>query len=180
MTTLRACLWSRVSTTDQDTENQETPLQEYAEAQGYRVVRTYTVAASAWSGEHERDLADLVRRAKAAEFDVVVIWSLDRLTRQGPKATLEVVHRLVGAGVRLESLQESWLTVTGELRDLLLSIVGWVARFESRRRSERVKAGNAKRAAQGYTLGRPKGAKDTKRRTRRYARRPLDGAQELG
>ena len=68
------------------------------------------------------------------------------------------------AGGALVSLQESWVETSGELRDLLLSIVGWVANFESRRRSERIKAGLDRRRAAGLTVGRKPGAKDRKPR----------------
>jgi len=52
------------------------------------------------------------------------------------------------------------------LRDLLLAIVGWVARFESARRSERTKAGIARARSQGKALGRRLGSKDKQRRRR--------------
>lgn len=41
------------------------------------------------------------------------------------------------------------------MRDLMLALVGWVARFESRRRSERVKAGMERARVQGKRIGRP-------------------------
>ncbi len=51
--------------------------------------------------------------------------------------------------------------------DLLLAIAGWVARMESNRRSERTRAGLARAKNQGKRLGRPPGAKDKKKRSRR-------------
>ena len=86
---------------------------------------------------------------------------------EGPLATLEIVHRLGNYGVTVASFQEPWQKVSGELRDLLLAIVGWVARMESNRRSERTKAGLARSTAQGKRLGRPPGSKDKKKRSRR-------------
>ena len=50
------------------------------------------------------------------------------------------------------------------MRDLLLAVLGWVANFESRRRSERIKAGLAKRKVSGLPIGRMKGAGDRKPR----------------
>ena len=83
-------------------------------------------------------------------------WAIDRLTRQGVSETLQAVHRITGAGGTLISLQEHWVETSGELRDLLLAIVGWVAAFESRRRSERIKSGLARRKAAGLPVGRRK------------------------
>jgi DNA invertase Pin-like site-specific DNA recombinase len=86
-------------------------------------------------------------------------WALDRLSREGPQATLEIVSRLGKYGCRVVSLQEPWTEVGGELLDLLLDIAGWVARMESQRRSERTKAGLARTKAQGKRLGRPRGVR---------------------
>ena len=68
-------------------------------------------------------------------------------------ATLEIINRLGRSGVKV---QEQWTEVDGPLRELL-SIVAWVARMESERRSERTKAGLARAKAEGKTLRRPKG-----------------------
>ena len=69
---------------------------------------------------------------------------------------LKQIHRFEKVGCRVVSAQESWTEVDSDLRDLLLSIVGWVARMESQRRSERTKEGMARARANGVKLGRPK------------------------
>ena len=79
-------------------------------------------------------------------------------------AALEIVDRLDKNGVKVISLQESWTEVDGPLKELLLSIVAWVARMESERRSERTKAGLTRAVSEGKRLGRPPGSKDGKRR----------------
>ena len=82
-------------------------------------------------------------------------------------ATLEVIERLGRYRVKVLSLQESWTEVEGPMQELLLSIVAWVAKMESNRRSERTKAGLARAVAEGKRLGRPAGSKDKKKRSRR-------------
>ncbi len=47
----------------------------------------------------------------------------------------------------------------------MLAIVAWVAKFESTRRSERIKAGQARKKAQGGHIGRQVGAKDKHKRS---------------
>lgn len=78
--------------------------------------------------------------ARASKFQVLLVWALDRLSREGPWATLEIAHRLGQSDVQVWSYQESWTEAGGELIDLLLAIAGWVARMESNRRSERTRA----------------------------------------
>ena len=87
------------------------------------------------SGFLERAMRD------AGHYSLPLVWALDRLAREGPLDTLQVVDRFATLGVQVVSHQEPWTEASGELRDLLLAIVGWVARFESARRSERTKAG---------------------------------------
>ena len=77
-----------------------------------------------------------------------------------------IVNRLGKSGIEVWSLQEPWLETSGELRDLLLAMVGWVARYESNRRSERTLAGLARARANRAKLGWPQGSKDRKRRRR--------------
>lgn len=80
---------------------------------------------------------------------------------------MAIIEHLGRYGVKVLSLQESWTEVEGPMQELLLSIVAWVARMESNRRSERTGAGLARAVAEGKRLGRPVGAKDTKKRSRR-------------
>lgn len=103
--------------------------------------------------------------ARLGHFKVLLIWSLDRLSREGIAATLEAVHGFERHRCQVWSLQESWTQDSKpETRELLMALYGWIAKSESARRSERTKAGLVRARSQGKRLGRPPGAKDTKRR----------------
>jgi DNA invertase Pin-like site-specific DNA recombinase len=167
MTAPKAAIWVRVSGSTQETENQVLQLQAWAKQRGFAVVHVYRLEESAWKGAHLKALSQVFADARLGKFSVLLVWALDRLSREGPLATLEIVHRLGRYGVQVLSLQEPWTEAAGELRDLLLAIAGWVAKMESSRRSERTKAGLARARAQGKRLGRPVGSKDTKKRSRR-------------
>ena len=163
----RAIIWSRVSGDHQETENQVRQLRALAERRDLEIVRVFQVEESAWKGAHQQQLSEVYEYARQGGFNFLLVWALDRLSREGPLATLEIVHRLGRYGVQVVSLQEPWTEAAGELRDLLLAIAGWVARMESNRRSERTKAGLARATAEGKKLGRPSGSKDSKQRKRR-------------
>jgi putative DNA-invertase from lambdoid prophage Rac len=163
---MRAAIWARVSTERQETDNQLPQLRAIAERRGLEVVEVYTVEASAWKGKHRAQLDQAVRDARVGRYTVLLVWALDRLTREGPLETLQVVDRFPKVGVQVVSQQEPWTEATGELRDLMLAIVGWVARFESTRRSERTKAGLARVRAEGKAIGRQAGSKDRQKRRR--------------
>lgn len=164
MAEVKAAIWARVSTDAQETENQVVQLQEWASRRGLDVVEVYRVTESGWKGAKQKHLTRVYHHARAGSFEVLLVWALDRLSREGVGPTLEIVNRLGKADVEVWSLQEPWLESGGELRDLLLSLVSWVARYESNRRSERTNAGLSRALVNGSKLGRPPGSKDKRRR----------------
>jgi len=163
----RVAIYCRVSTEEQKVQNQLAVLESLADRRGWQVVAVYQEAESAWRDGQQRELARLVQDARVAKFDTVLVWSLDRLSRQGALAILRLIDRLRHFGVNIISHQESWTEAPGDLAELLYSIAGWVAKSESKRISERTKAGLETRRRQGKPIGRPKGSKDKKKRKRR-------------
>ena len=151
----KAAIWTRVSTTEQETANQVAQLEKWAEQRGLEVVKVYQVQESAFRGAQRDALEEVYRDSHQGQYHVLLIWALDRLTREGIRATLNIIKRITDSGVELLSYQEPWLTTTTpEMRDLLLSLFGWVAQQESRRLSERTKSGMAQAARRGVKMGR--------------------------
>jgi putative DNA-invertase from lambdoid prophage Rac len=164
---MRVAIYSRTSTTDQNPVNQSIVLTDWAGQHGWEVVKVYEEQESAWKAGHQRELARLLDDARKRRFDMMLVWALDRLSREGPLAILTLVNILKNCGVKVISYQESWTEAPGELGELLYALTGWVARMESQRRSERTRAGLARVKAQGKRLGRPQGSKDKRKRRRR-------------
>ena len=164
--TAKAALWVRVSTNRQETANQMPDLQRLAEQRGYKIVRTFEVEESAWKGNHRAARDEVIRAAHRGEFSVLVIWALDRICREGPEDALKLVRELDERGCAVVSHQEDWMTGSPDVQKLMLSIFGWLAEQESKKRSERVKAGLERRKREGKPVGRPKGTKDKGTRNR--------------
>lgn len=164
---MKVCIYSRVSTSEQAATNQSEVLTGWAEQRGFEVVKFYEEEESAWKSGHQRVLANLIDDARHRRFQAVLVWALDRLSREGALAILSLVSKLSSCGVKVLSYQESWTEAPGELAELLYALTGWVARMESQRRSERTKAGLVRVKAQGKCLGRPPGSKDKRKRRRR-------------
>lgn len=181
-TTIRVAAYCRVSTRDQATENQEAALLAYIENHvPMELVDIYREKASAWEEGEQLELVNLIDAARVKRYDVLLVWSLDRLTRGGAETVLRLVHRLKTQGVKVISLKEPWTESPGDLDDLLYAITGWAAEMESRRRSERTLAGLERARAEGKHLGRPAGSKDAqKRRTAGYRLRHAKAAKERG
>ncbi len=164
---MKVAIYTRVSTAEQDIDNQLVVLKEWAAGRGFDVVEIYQEEESAWRRGHQRDLARLISDARSGRFKIVLVWALDRLSREGSLAIMTLVHRLGQYGVRVLSYQEPWTEAPGELAELLYAIAGWVARMESQRISERTRAGLARSRADGKIVGRPPGSRDKKKRKRR-------------
>ncbi len=162
----RIAIYARVSKNDesQDPQNQLNPLRDYAKALGGEIVETYIDLSSGGSSDREnflRMLSDAERR----KFDLLIVWSLDRLSREGISNTLGYLERLKRNGVALKSLQESWLDTRDEgIGELLLAIFSWIAKQERRRIVERTKAGLERAKRQGKKLGRRVGSRDARPR----------------
>jgi len=172
--TSRCAIWARVSTDEQESGNQLAELRQWAARRGLEVVAEYVLdGASAWKGEHREQLTAALADARLGKYDVLLVWALDRLDRQGVESTLGLLRRFHEAGAAVWSLREPW-TETADTRtaELLGAIYAWMARAESARHSERVRAGLARRKAEGLPVGRAAGAKDNKprRRSGYYAR----------
>ena len=165
--TKRVVIYARVSTDEQTAENQTQALETWAARRGFEVVEIYQENETAWKAGHQKELKRLLDGAYKRKFEAVLVWSLDRLSREGALAILSLVNKLQQFGVSVYSYQESWTEAPGQLGEVLYSLTGWVARMESERRSERTKAGMSRAGAAGQHLGRPKGSADKTPRKRR-------------
>ena len=127
----------------------------------------YQESESGWRAGHQAELKRLLEDARRHKFNLVLVWALDRLSREGSAAILNLVNNFKLYGVKVISYQEIWTEAPGEIGEILYAIAGWVAKMESQRRSERTKAGLTRARAQGKCLGRPPGSKDKRKRRRR-------------
>jgi DNA invertase Pin-like site-specific DNA recombinase len=152
---MRICLYSRVSTDRQETQNQIKQLREFAATQGWSIVREYVDVASGKSGDRQQFKA-LFAAAARREFDLCLFWSLDRFSREGVFETLKHLQTLTGYGVGFRSYTEQYLDSCGMFRDAVISILAVIAKQERVRLSERTLAGLARARAQGRVGGRPR------------------------
>lgn len=163
---MKVAIYVRVSTEDQTTENQIRELQQWAERRGWQVVGIYRENETAWKAGHQREWAKLKEDARMRNFDAVIVWALDRVTRQGVSYLFQQIQALKKFDVDLISMQEAWLESISEMAEVFTALIGFIASYESKRRSERTKAGMDRARAAGKHVGRPRGKKDSKKRER--------------
>lgn len=153
---MKVAIYARVSTKDgrQDTENQLRQLRQFAATQNWTIVHEFVDRASGKRGDREQ-FQKMFGAASRREFDILLFWSLDRLSREGTVETLNHLQRLTGYGVNYRSFTEQYLDSTGMFKEAVIGILAAVAKQERVRLSERTIAGLQRARAQGRFGGRP-------------------------
>lgn len=166
----KAIIYVRVSTNEQETANQLPALIELAGDLKCTDYEIFSENESAWKTGHQSELKralDYIRKGQR-HYDYLLIWALDRLSREGPVRVMGLVAELEKYQCQVVSVKERAFTdLPKGVKDLMIMLMAWIAEQESIRRSERTKAGLARAVNQGKRLGRPKGSKDKKGKRRK-------------
>ena len=81
---MRAGVWVRVSSAAQDEVNQVPDVERHCEGRGYTITKRYLLHdKSAYHGEQEATLNQVLADIRAGEIKVLVCWHSDRLERRG-------------------------------------------------------------------------------------------------
>ena len=153
---MKICVYARVSTDKQDTENQLRELREFAVKQGWQITREYVDEGISGTKAERAELQQMFSDASRRKFDLVLFWALDRLSREGVLQTLQYLNRLDSYGIGYRSYTEPFFDSCGVFKDAIVAIMATLAKQESVKRSERTRAGLAVARARGSMLGRPR------------------------
>ena len=162
-------LYCRVSTTMQTTDNQKIRLLQWATDNNYR----YELFDETQTTRKTRPIKQLLlQRLRKGDFTAVVVFKLDRWARSSTELILET-KELIDKGIGFISLSDN-LDFTSASGKLHFQILSAFAEFERALISciigkpdcERTKEGLHRVKQSGTILGRPKGAKDKKKRVR--------------
>lgn len=157
---MRAIIYARYSTDgqrDASVDEQIAACKKLAAERGWTVVAAFDDRAiSGASAANRPGLASMLARVEAGGVDVLLVWSLDRLSRSLAD-TASIYDRLKFAGVSL------WSATEGEQSGLLVGIRAVVAQEELRKigtNTRRGLEGRARRTFGGRALLRLQAAPD--------------------
>jgi DNA invertase Pin-like site-specific DNA recombinase len=161
----RVVLYARVSTKDkgQDTRNQLLQLREFCAKQDWTVVHEYVDHVSGKTADKRPQFQAMLGAASRHEFDLVLFWSLDRLSREGVLPTLKHLELLTSYGVAWKSYTEQYFDSCGIFRDAVISIAATLAKQERLKISERTLAGLERARKEGRIGGRPRVVTDRRK-----------------
>jgi Resolvase, N terminal domain len=105
-------------------------LRDFAKKQSWKIVNQYSDHKSGKNSDRTQFKKMFIAASKR-EFDVLLFWSLDRLSREGALETLQHLQRLTAYGVAYRSFTEPHLDSLGPFRDGVISILAYLARHVS-------------------------------------------------
>ena len=150
---IRAAIYARVSTTEQNPELQLDELERYATARSLDVVGEYVDHGVSGAKSSRPELDALMAAARLRQFDALLVWKLDRLARSVRHLT-QLASELEALEVDLVVLDQSIDTGTPAGR-LLFNVLGTIGEFEGDLIRERTRAGLVAARRRGKRLGRP-------------------------
>jgi len=146
----RAAIYCRVSTEDQEREGTSLQTQleaclKYCHDKGYNVAYQFSEAYSGLTLERSKlnELRELVR---AGDIDVIVVYCLDRLSRD-PTHGVILTQELEKHNITLEAVTET--VDSSELGKLISYIRGFASKLEAEKIRERTTRGRKAKAKQG-------------------------------
>ena len=157
---MKAALYLRVSTSDQTTDNQERELRAAAARMGHEIVEVYCDRAiSGAKGRDKRPAFDRLHKdAARRQFDLIMVWSVDRLGRS-LQDLVSFLEHLRATKVEL-FLHQQGLDTTTPLGRAMFGMLSVFADFERSIIAERVRAGMARAQVDGTksgkAIGRPR------------------------
>lgn len=143
---------ARVSTKQQDEEDQRPGLIKYASTKEYILDEIVPVAGkSAFHGRHVKAiLAAIEKHVKNGAATVVIFRHVDRSSREGVFKGFALLNRIMESGARIEFSEQEFLNTNP----------GWIgplfelAKQESQIKQDRANQGNARKRTAGQLIGR--------------------------
>ncbi|WP_250482096.1 recombinase family protein [Caballeronia sp. NCTM5] len=147
----RSFIYARVSTAEQNAENQVREIQAAGFAVDARRIVTESISGSVAANERPQ-FKKLLDRLESG--DVLIVTKLDRLGRNAMDVRSTVEH-LASIGVRVHCLALGGVDLTSAAGRMTMGVLTAVAEFERDLLIERTQAGLARAKAEGKAMGRP-------------------------
>ena len=154
---INVCIYVRVSKDDlgkrfQDPFNQLEPLKEYAANMNWNVKFVF-IDKKSGADSNRPQFKKMLAEARQHHFDILLVWSLDRFSREPLLNTLSYVWQLKKHNIALRSFTENIDTSEEGTQELIMIIMMWLSAEERNKISRRTKAGIQRRKNLGVWKG---------------------------
>lgn len=150
---MRVCVYARVSTDDkdQDPERQLIKCRQYAELHNHVIIKEITEYISGDTDPMQRPEC-----SKAFDQEGIIVYSMDRLTRQHPVKVINLIKALKDQGIKVVSVTEPAFNMEHELSEVMLFLIGWFNNYFLVKLKRDIKSGMDRARLAGKHIGRPK------------------------
>jgi DNA invertase Pin-like site-specific DNA recombinase len=152
---MRVSIYTRVSTDDkeQNPERQIKPCKSYCDTNQHEVIGTFSEFITGDSNPYTRPVfSDMMKLQPQG----VVVYSIDRLTRQHPNKTMLLLSQFKNAGIIIISVSEPIFNMESIFAEPMQYFITWWNNYFLRKLKDDIKTGLERAKAQGKVLGRPK------------------------
>jgi len=148
----KVAIYARVSTNQQDTENQILELRRYVQARGWETTEFVDQGFSGIKSEDQRPaLKSLMKTAMKREIDAVIVWDFSRFARS-MRQLVNALDTFKELGISFISIREGIDTTTANGR-LVFGIFAALSEFERNLIRDRVVLGLKRAKALGRHPG---------------------------
>jgi len=157
-TQIKAVIYARCSTDEnkQDVQVQIIELRRYCEAYGWQFEEV-SEYGSGYKSDNQPKLDEVLEAIRLKRFNVLVVYSMDRFSRQSPSKINALLDNIVERfGCRFIALQQGIDSDNDLTWHVVKPLFTYMANVFSRNLSDKVKKGIAQKKAKGsYNGGRP-------------------------
>ena len=152
---MKVAIYRRVSTDDkdQDPKRQILKCKQYCELHNHEIV--YDIEES-----HKGDSSPASRpgfqKIDLKKIDGIVVYSIDRFTRQHPNKVMNMLNYYKSAGILIISVTEPIFNMESDFAEPMQYFMSWWNNYFLKKLSNDVKSGLDRARSQGKKLGRPK------------------------
>jgi DNA invertase Pin-like site-specific DNA recombinase len=149
---MKVAIYARVSTNDQQCENQLLALRPYCDQRGWEIANEYVDAGISGSKDSRPALNQLMEDARKLRFDAVAVWRFDRFARSTRHLIL-ALEEFDHLGIKFVSFSEG-LDTSSPMGRAMFTIISALSQLERDVLIERTKLGLQRARRQGKRLGR--------------------------
>lgn len=125
----------------QNPDNQLIPLRELCERMGWEIKFEF-IEKKSGADSNRPEFKKMLAKVRQHHFDLLLVWSLDRFSREPLLNTFHYLETLKNNNVILKSYSEGLDTSNmSDTGDLIMMILFWISKNERDRISKRTKAG---------------------------------------
>lgn len=151
---MKVAIYLRVSTKEQTTDNQETPLLDHCKRNEYNIYNIYKDIGESGSKESRPAFDLMLEDMRHNRFQAVMVWKLDRIGRS-VQHLVSLFTEFKKRGIEFISITQNIDTTTSEGR-MFLGMLMVLSEYERDIIIDRVNSGIRRAKREGKHLGRPK------------------------